>query len=258
MSLLSVRGLTKRFGGLLANDTISFEVPEGILLAVIGPNGAGKTTLFNIISGALAPSSGAVWFDGRDITALSAAQTALLGVIRTYQLVQLFKDLTVEENVLVGSHRIARGGIAAALFRPRWVREQEERLRNQAGELLAFVGLGQMGEVVADRLPYGQQRLLEIARALAGKPRLLLLDEPAAGLNIEETAALADIIVRINRSGTTVLLIEHDMSLVMKIASRIVVLDFGRVIAEGTADDIRKHPDVIAAYLGDETIADLV
>jgi branched-chain amino acid transport system ATP-binding protein len=258
MSLLSVRGLTKRFGGLLANDTISFEVPEGMLLAVIGPNGAGKTTLFNIISGALAPSSGTVWFDGRDISALSAAQTALLGVIRTYQLVQLFKDLTVEENVLVGSHRIARGGIAAALFRPRWVREQEERLRDQARELLAFVGLGQMGEVVADRLPYGQQRLLEIARALAAKPRLLLLDEPAAGLNIEETAALADIIVRINRGGTTVLLIEHDMSLIMKIASRIVVLDFGRVIAEGTADDIRKHPDVIAAYLGDETMADLV
>lgn len=256
MALLSVSEATKRFGGLLANERISFDVEEGELLAVIGPNGAGKTTLFNVISGFLPPTSGAIRFDGKDITAASSHRIAASGLIRTYQLVQLFEHLTVAENVEIGSHRVTRGGVLAALFRPQWMRRQERSVCEEARELLRFVGLEGQADLPADKLPYGRRRLLEVARALAARPRLLLLDEPAAGLNTQETEALADVIARVNRGGTTVILIEHDMSLVMKIAQRIVVLDFGRKIAEGTPDEIRAHPDVIAAYLGGEDTAD--
>jgi branched-chain amino acid transport system ATP-binding protein len=256
MPLLSVRDATMRFGGLLANDKISFDVEEGTLFAVIGPNGAGKTTLFNIISGFFAPTLGSVHFAGRDITGLAQEDVASLGLIRTYQLVQLFKDLSAAENVEIGCHRVTKGGIGAALLRRGWMREQEAQIAKEARELLSFVGLGGLGATKADKLPYGQQRLLEVARALAAKPRLILLDEPAAGLDTHETEALADVIARINGQGITVILIEHDMGLVMKIAKRIVVLDFGRKIAEGTPDEIKAHPDVIAAYLGDAEAAD--
>ncbi|MFI4994655.1 MAG: ABC transporter ATP-binding protein [Hyphomicrobiales bacterium] len=256
MALLSVHEATMRFGGLLANDRISFEVEEGTLFAVIGPNGAGKTTLFNIISGFLSPSSGSVRFAGRDITGMAQEDVAALGLIRTYQLVQLFKDLNVAENVEIGCHRVTKGGIGAALLRRDWMRKQEGEVAAEARELLAFVGLGGQEAMMADKLPYGQQRLLEVARALAAKPRLLLLDEPAAGLDTHETEALADVITRINQRGVTVILIEHDMGLVMKIARRIMVLDFGRKIAEGAPDEIRAHPDVIAAYLGDAETQD--
>ena len=254
--LLSVREATMRFGGLLANDRISFDVEEGALFAVIGPNGAGKTTLFNIISGYFAPSSGSVHFDGRDITGLAQDEVAQAGLVRTYQLVQLFKDLSVAENVEIGCHRVTRGGIGAALIRRAWMRRQEEEVARAACELLRFVGLGGLEAMKADKLPYGQQRLLEVARALAAQPRLLLLDEPAAGLDTHETEALAEVITRVNGRGVTVILIEHDMGLVMKIAKRIAVLDFGRKIAEGTPDEIRAHPDVIAAYLGTPEAAD--
>ncbi|WP_102960156.1 ABC transporter ATP-binding protein [Mangrovicella endophytica] len=250
MALLSVQNETKRFGGLLANDAISFDVKEGELLAVIGPNGAGKTTLFNVISGFFPPTTGSIHFDGRDITGASPHRVASSGLIRTYQLVQLFKQLTVLENVEIGSHRVTEGGVFSALLRPPSMRRQEEEVRATARELLRFVGLEKQADMPADSLPYGRQRLLEVARALAAKPRLLLLDEPAAGLNMQETAALAEVIRRIHAGGTTVILIEHDMSLVMQIAQRIVVLDFGRKIAEGTPDEIKAHPDVIAAYLG--------
>jgi branched-chain amino acid transport system ATP-binding protein len=250
--LLSVENVTKRFGGLTANEAISFDVPETTVFAVIGPNGAGKTTLFNAISGFFPPTEGRIAFDGADITGLPQRKIAARGLVRTYQLVQLFKDLTVEENVQVGFHLVTRGAIGAALLRPRWVREQEERIRAETNDLLAFVGLAAQADMRADTLPYGRQRLLEVARALAAKPRLLLLDEPAAGLNPDETQALADTILRIRERGVTVLLIEHDMSLVMRIAQHIVVLDFGRKIAEGTPDQIKQHPDVIAAYLGTE------
>ncbi|MGB3391099.1 MAG: ABC transporter ATP-binding protein [Pseudaminobacter sp.] len=256
MTLLSIREETKRFGGLLANDAISFDVEEGDLLAVIGPNGAGKTTLFNIISGFFPPTSGSIHFDGKDITGASSHQIASLGLIRTYQLVQLFQHLSVAENVEIGSHRVTRGGVFSALFRPQWMRRQEKSVCEGARELLRFVGLEDQADVLADTLPYGRQRLLEVARALAAKPRLLLLDEPAAGLNTQETAALAQVIKRIHAGGTTVILIEHDMSLVMQIAQRIVVLDFGKKIAEGTPDEIKAHPDVIAAYLGGTEMAD--
>ncbi len=252
MALLAVNQVTKRFGGLIANDAISFEVAEGALFAVIGPNGAGKTTLFNTISGFFPPTEGTILFGGEDVTGLPQARIAGRGLIRTYQLVQLFKNLTVAENVHVGFHRVTHGGVVSALLRPRSFREQEQRIREEARSLLTFVGLGALADVPAEVLPYGQQRLLEIARALAGQPRLLLLDEPAAGLNTQETEALADTIRRINARGTTVVLIEHDMNLVMQVAQRIVVLDFGRKIAEGTPAEIRAHPDVIAAYLGGE------
>ncbi len=250
--LLSISSITKRFGGLLANDAISFEVPEKTVFAVIGPNGAGKTTLFNVISGFFPPSEGRIVFDGDDITGLPQRKIAARGLVRTYQLVQLFKDLTVAENVQVGFHLVTNGAIGAALLRPRWMREQEARIRAETRDLLDFVGLRTQADMQAVSLPYGQQRLLEVARALAARPRLLLLDEPAAGLNPDETQALADTILRIRDRGVTVLLIEHDMSLVMRIAQHIVVLDFGEKIAEGTPDEIKAHPDVIAAYLGTE------
>lgn len=252
MSLLSVRGLSKRFGGLLANNAIDLDIPEGSLFAVIGPNGAGKTTFFNMISGFLPPTSGTIAFAGRDITRLRQDRIAALGLIRTFQLVQLFKGMTVAENVEVGCHLQTVGGVAAALIRPSWFRRQEAGVRERARELLDFVGLGAQAEQDAELLPYGQQRLLETARALAAKPRLLLLDEPAAGLNMQETEALAAIIQKVNGQGISVLLIDHDMALVTRIAQRIAVLDFGRKIAEGTPDEIKQRPDVIAAYLGTE------
>ena len=252
MTLLSVNNVSKRFGGLVANDSISFDVPANSVLAVIGPNGAGKTTLFNTISGFFPPTEGTITFDGADITGTAQRKIAARGLVRTYQLVQLFKDLTVAENVQVGFHLVTKGAIGAALLRPRWMREQEARVREEAREALAFVGLAAQADARADTLPYGQQRLLEVARALAAQPKLLLLDEPAAGLNTGETQALADTILRIRDRGVTVLLIEHDMSLVMQIAQRIVVLDFGKKIAEGSPDEIKAHPDVIAAYLGTE------
>ena len=248
--LLSIRGLTKRFGGLTANSDISLDVPEGSLTAVIGPNGAGKTTFFNMISGALPPTEGRIRFAGEDITGLPPAEVARRGLVRTFQLVQLFRNMTVVENVEVGLHVVTRGTLGAALLRPRWARAQERDVAERARELLAFVGLAGEADRPADRLAYGQQRLLELARALAAKPRLLLLDEPAAGLNTQESAALAAIIRQVNAQGTTVLLIEHDMSLVMRVAGHVAVLDFGRKIAEGAPAAVQAHPDVLAAYLG--------
>jgi branched-chain amino acid transport system ATP-binding protein len=255
MALLEVRGLTKRFEGLVANSDIDLDVPEGSLFAVIGPNGAGKTTFFNMISGFLQPTSGTIAFAGTEITKLRQDKIAAMGLVRTFQLVQLFGGMSVAENVEVGCHLATRGGIGAALVRPPWFRHQEADVRAKALELLDFVGLAAQAEHEATLLPYGQQRLLEVARALAAKPRLLLLDEPAAGLNTHETDILADVIQRVNRQNITVILIEHDVALVTRIAHRIAVLDFGRKITEGTPDEIRRHPEVIAAYLGTEEAA---
>jgi branched-chain amino acid transport system ATP-binding protein len=252
MAFLSVRNLTKRFSGLTANSEINLDIPEGSLFAVIGPNGAGKTTFFNMVSGFVEPTEGTIEFAGEDITEMRQDRIAAMGLIRTFQLVQMFQGMSAAENVEVGSHLRTRGGIASALVRPPWLRRQETELRVKARELLDFVGLGAQADMNAELLPYGQQRLLEVARAMAAEPRLLLLDEPAAGLNAHETDALAAVIQQINARGVTVLLIEHDVALVTRIAHRIAVLDFGCKIAEGTPDEIKQHPDVIAAYLGTE------
>jgi branched-chain amino acid transport system ATP-binding protein len=250
MTLLVLERVTRRFGGLVAVDAVDLSVAPGGVTAIIGPNGAGKTTLFHLISGFQTPDLGRITFQGRDITGEPPERIAAHGLVRTFQLVQLFRDLTAIENVKVGCHLQTRGGVLTALVRPKGAREVETQVTATARELLAFVGLDASAELPSSALTYGRQRLLEIARALAAKPKLLLLDEPAAGLNSEETRLLAAAIRRIAAGGTTVLLIEHDMNLVMTTADTVAVLDFGKKIAEGTPRSVREDPAVVAAYLG--------
>jgi branched-chain amino acid transport system ATP-binding protein len=249
MSVLRLEHVTRRFGGLMAVDDVSLEIPASGITAIIGPNGAGKTTLFNLISGFDAPTAGQVFFAGGDITAKQPEQIARRGLVRTFQLVQLFDALTVLENVKVGRHMQTRGGLLSALL-PYLAARREQKVESDARALLHRTGLSNDAETFAAALPYGRKRLLEIARALAAAPVFLLLDEPAAGLNRDETKRLADLLKSIAISETAVLLIEHDMSLVMNVARRVVVLDFGRIIADGTPEEVRRNPDVIAAYLG--------
>jgi branched-chain amino acid transport system ATP-binding protein len=249
MSLLTLDKVTQRFGGLVALDGVSLNVAAGGVTAIIGPNGAGKTTLFNAISGFRVPTEGRIGFDGGDITGLPPEAVARRGLVRTFQLVQLFETLTVKENVKVGRHLHTSGGLASALM-PLRGRAIEAQVDAISRDLLARVGLAAQAETLASALPYGQKRLLEIARALAAEPKLLLLDEPAAGLNRGETTRLAELIRAIAAQGVTVLLIEHDMSFVMNVADRVAVLDFGRLIAEGTPAEVQRNKEVIAAYLG--------
>jgi branched-chain amino acid transport system ATP-binding protein len=249
VSLLRLKRITQRFGGLIALDSVSLEVATGGVTAIIGPNGAGKTTLFNAVSGFRAPTEGRVTFMDQDITGLPAQEVARRGLVRTFQLVQLFETLTVLENVKVGGHLHTEGGLTSALL-PYLSRTVEAQIDAVARGLLKQVGLDAQAGALANALPYGQKRLLEIARALAAEPKLLLLDEPAAGLNRTETARLADLIRAIAARNVTVLLIEHDMNFVMNVAHRIAVLDFGKLIAQGTPGEIQKNKDVIAAYLG--------
>ena len=255
MSLLRLDHVSRRFGGLVATDDVSLEIPGHGISAVIGPNGAGKTTLFNVISGFLAPSAGKVIFDGQDITGLPPEAIARLGLVRTFQLVQLFDDLTVLENVKVGFHMQTQGGLLSALLPGLASRHEEQMVEERARDLLRQTGLADQADTMAAVLPYGKKRLLEITRALAAKPKLLLLDEPAAGLNKQETEALAALLRGIAAAGTAILLIEHDMSLVMSVTDQIAVLDFGRLIARGTPDEVRANKDVIAAYLGTQSEA---
>ena len=249
MNLLRLEGVTRQFGGLIAVDAVSLDVPAQGVTAVIGPNGAGKTTLFNVISGFMAPSAGRVMFAGKYITGLPPEAIAKRGLVRTFQLAQLFENLTVLENVKVGRHLHTTGGLLTALM-PFRAAHSETVVEEASLALLQNVGLASQLDMLAGVLPYGQKRLLEIARALAAEPKLLLLDEPAAGLNRNETTRLASLLRQIATSGVAVLLIEHDMSLVMNVADRVAVLDFGKLIAQGTPRDVQLNPDVRAAYLG--------
>jgi branched-chain amino acid transport system ATP-binding protein len=242
--------LSKHFGGLRAVDDVSFDIAAGGITAVIGPNGAGKTTLFNLISGTFRPTAGHLFFRDQDVTGKPAHQMARLGLIRTFQLVHLFGDMTVRENVLVGRHSRTRGGIWSSIVRPPAYRQQEQDSIARANEYLHLLGLGGHADAPAASLAAGQRRLLEIARALAAEPAVLLLDEPAAGLNPAETRELAAVLRTLIERLITIVLVEHDMNFVMGLADHVVVLDFGRKIAEGTSAEVRAHPAVIEAYLG--------
>jgi branched-chain amino acid transport system ATP-binding protein len=249
-ALLDVRGLTKTFGGLTAVNDVSFTVETNSITAVIGPNGAGKTTLFNLITGFLKPDDGMATLGGANLLSLPSFKIAAAGLVRTFQLVRLFPDMTLLENMIVGTHLRSRGGLWAAIARPGWARREMAANEKRCRELLAMVGLAEAADRPAKGLTYGQQRLLEVARALAAGPRILLLDEPAAGLNHIETKGLADTLRLIRDGGTTILFIEHDMNMVMSTAEHVVVLDFGRKIAEGAPQQVRDDAGVRQAYLG--------
>lgn len=252
MTLLQVDQLGKRFGGLQAVDGVSFSLRQGAIKAVIGPNGAGKTTLFNLIAGMLAPTAGEIRFQGQAIQGMRPFRIAGLGIARTFQNIKMFAGMTARENVMVGRHVRSSTGFLASMFRTAGCRSEERAIRTRAMELLDFVGIADCAETLASNLAFGQQRAVELARALALEPTLLLLDEPAAGLNIYETAEIGRLIAKIRDLGITVLLVEHDMSLVMDISDEIVVLSFGQKIAEGVPTMIQQNPEVIKVYLGEE------
>ena len=252
MTLLSVRGVSKRFGGLMAVNDLSFDVAEGSIKALIGPNGAGKTTIFNLISGFLPPDSGEIVFGETEIHGMSSCEVATRGMVRTFQHIRLFPKMTVLENVMVGRHVHSRAGFLAGMLNLPSTWREERRIRERSFEILEMLGIADHAGTEAVSLAYGQQRIVEVGRALACEPKLLLLDEPAAGLNMRETNEMGRLISRIRDMGVTVLLVEHDMSLVMGISDEIVVVSYGEKIAEDRPLSIQKNREVIRVYLGDD------
>jgi branched-chain amino acid transport system ATP-binding protein len=251
--LIETTGLSRRFGGVVAIDGVDLAIAAGTVHGLIGPNGAGKTTLLNLVSGHLASSSGRIAFQGRDITRAAAERRAVLGIRRTFQNLKLFAAMTALENVMVGLHTQTRADIFHALMRSGFQKREEASIAARARDALDFVGLAGVADVPAASLPHGHQRLLEIARAFVAKPTLLLLDEPAAGLNGAESRRLVTLIRAISAAGVTVMLVEHHMDVVMPTCDRITVLNYGRKLADGTPADIKRHPEVVKAYLGKGT-----
>ncbi len=252
MPLLDVQLLNKSFGGLQAVSEVSFDVKQGAIKALIGPNGAGKTTLFNLIAGNLPANSGTITFQGKSIQRRPPHKIASLGISRTFQNIKMFHGMTALENVMVGRHPKSHAGFMAAMLNLPWTWKEEKKIRDYSMELLELVEIADFAHIDGASLSFGQQRAVELARAMAADPTLLLLDEPAAGLNIYETAELAKLICKIRDMGITILLVEHDMSLVMDISDEIVVLSFGKKIAEDVPQAIQNNPEVIKVYLGDD------
>ncbi|HUL59788.1 MAG TPA: ABC transporter ATP-binding protein [Anaeromyxobacteraceae bacterium] len=252
MSLLEIAGVSKRFGGLQAVKDVAFRVEKGAIKAVIGPNGAGKTTLFHLVSGVLAPDAGEVRLRGQAIQGRPTHEIAAQGLSRTFQHIRLFAGMTALENAMVGAHVAGRAGFLAGMLHLPWTWREERALRERAREALDLVGVLPLADQDATRLSYGQQRAVELARALAGGPELLLLDEPAAGLNMRETAGLARLLGRIRDRGVTLLVVEHDMSLVMNVSDEVVVLSYGEKIADAAPREVQRDPHVVQVYLGED------
>jgi branched-chain amino acid transport system ATP-binding protein len=252
MPLLEISKLTHRFAGLCAVSDCNIAVEPHELVGIIGPNGAGKTTLYDLLTGIYLPDEGSVLFQGREIIGMPTHEITAGGIARTFQTIRLFAHMTVKENVMIGLHHLTRAGMARSALRLPFARREEVWMRDEAMRFLSAVGLEMQADNLAGSLPFGQQRLLELARALATRPSLLLLDEPASGLNAYETGELGEIIYRIRDMGITVVLVEHDMGLVMRISDEVLVLDYGEIIAEGSPQEVRRDEKVVEAYLGSE------